>query len=73
MIVQEGEIVAPWGDIAHKVNVRSIRKSLLSALYGIGVAEGQITLDRTLINARSSPSSGRRARRAGTRSRRSLR
>jgi CubicO group peptidase (beta-lactamase class C family) len=50
MIVQEGKIVAAWGDIAHKVNVRSIRKSLLSALYGIGVAKGQIALDRTLAS-----------------------
>jgi CubicO group peptidase (beta-lactamase class C family) len=50
MIVQDGKIVAAWGDIAHKVNVRSIRKSVLSALYGIGVAEGRIALDRTLAS-----------------------
>jgi CubicO group peptidase (beta-lactamase class C family) len=30
------------------VNVRSIRKSLISALYGIGVAEGRIRLDQTI-------------------------
>ena len=48
MIVQDGKIIASWGDISHKVNVRSMRKSLLSALYGIGIAEGHIKLDRTI-------------------------
>jgi CubicO group peptidase (beta-lactamase class C family) len=48
MIVQDGKIIAPWGEISHKVNVRSVRKSLLSALFGIGVAEGRIRLDETI-------------------------
>jgi CubicO group peptidase (beta-lactamase class C family) len=48
MIVQDGKIIASWGEASHKVNVRSMRKSLLSALYGIGVAEGPISLDRTI-------------------------
>jgi CubicO group peptidase (beta-lactamase class C family) len=48
MIVQDGKLIAPWGDVSHKVNIRSIRKSLLSALYGIGVAGGRISLDRTI-------------------------
>jgi CubicO group peptidase (beta-lactamase class C family) len=48
MIVQDGEVIASWGDVAHKANIRSARKSLLSALYGIGVAEGRIRLDQTL-------------------------
>jgi CubicO group peptidase (beta-lactamase class C family) len=48
MIAQDGKVIASWGDIAHKVNVRSVRKSLLSALYGIGVAEGHIRLDQTM-------------------------
>jgi CubicO group peptidase (beta-lactamase class C family) len=48
MIVQDGKVVASWGDVSHKANVRSARKSLLSALYGIGVAEGRIKLDQTL-------------------------
>ena len=30
------------------MNVHSIRKSVLSALYGMAVAEGRIKLDRTL-------------------------
>jgi CubicO group peptidase (beta-lactamase class C family) len=48
MIVQDGKVIASWGDNSHKVNVRSIRKSLLDALYGIAVAEQKIALDRTL-------------------------
>jgi CubicO group peptidase (beta-lactamase class C family) len=48
MIVQDGKIIASWGDVAHKVNVRSMRKSFLSALYGVGVAEGHISLDQTI-------------------------
>jgi CubicO group peptidase (beta-lactamase class C family) len=48
MIVQDGKIITSWGDISHKVNVRSVRKSLISALYGIGVAEGRIRLDQTI-------------------------
>jgi CubicO group peptidase (beta-lactamase class C family) len=48
MIVQDGKVVASRGEVSHKANVRSARKSLLSALYGIGVAEGRIRLDETL-------------------------
>jgi CubicO group peptidase (beta-lactamase class C family) len=48
MIVQDGKIIASWGEVSHKVNVRSARKSLLSALYGIGIAEGRIGLGQTI-------------------------
>ncbi|MGO4842094.1 amide hydrolase, partial [Rhizobiaceae sp. 2RAB30] len=48
MIVQDGRMIAGWGDISHKVNVASVRKSLLSALYGIAVAEGRIDLSSSL-------------------------
>lgn len=44
VVVHRGRIIAAWGDPSVKVNVRSVRKSLLSALYGIGVAEGRIDL-----------------------------
>ena len=37
MIVQHGRVVAEWGDTATKSNLHSIRKSLLSALYGNAV------------------------------------
>lgn len=48
MVVQDGKVVARWGDVARKVNVASVRKSLLSALYGIAVSEGRIDLKSTL-------------------------
>jgi CubicO group peptidase (beta-lactamase class C family) len=48
MIVQSGRVVDQWGDVARKIQVRSVRKSFLSALYGIHVAEGHIDLAKTL-------------------------
>ena len=48
MIVQHGVVVAAWGDIAHKSNLHSCRKSLLNALIGIAVGEGKINLDDRL-------------------------
>lgn len=48
MVVQDGKVIAAWGDISRKVNVASIRKSLLSALYGIAISEGRINLGTTL-------------------------
>src|SRR3984893_11145961 len=48
IIVQDGKVIASWGDVGHKANIRSMRKSLFSALYGIGVAEGRISLNRTI-------------------------
>ena len=48
MIVQHGAVVASWGDVTHKSNLHSCRKSLLNFLLGIAVAEGKINLDDTL-------------------------
>jgi CubicO group peptidase (beta-lactamase class C family) len=48
IIVQHGVVVAAWGDPTHKSNLHSCRKSLLSSLIGISVAEGKINLDDTL-------------------------
>jgi CubicO group peptidase (beta-lactamase class C family) len=48
MIVQHGAVVAAWGDVAHKSNLHSCRKSLLNSLIGIAVAEGKINLNDTL-------------------------
>ena len=48
MIVQGGRVVAEWGDSAHKSPIASVRKSLMSALYGIAIGEGTIRLDATL-------------------------
>jgi CubicO group peptidase (beta-lactamase class C family) len=48
MIVEGDRVIARWGDVGRRVNVHSVRKSLLSALYGIAIAEGRISLFSTL-------------------------
>ena len=48
MIVEDGLIVDAWRAIAKKILIHSIRKSYLSALYGIYVNEGIIPLSKTL-------------------------
>jgi hypothetical protein len=50
MIVTEGQVVLEWGNTANNFLAHSMRKSLLSALYGIYVAEGKIDLSRTLAD-----------------------
>ena len=49
-VVQHGRMVASWGDITRRLELHSVRKSLLSALIGIAVAEGRIDLDATLAS-----------------------
>lgn len=48
MIVQHGMLVAAWGDVTRRSNLHSCRKSLLSALIGIAVADGKIHPDDSL-------------------------
>jgi CubicO group peptidase (beta-lactamase class C family) len=48
IIVQHGVVVASWGDVNRRSNLHSCRKSLLSALIGIAVAEDKIHPDDTL-------------------------
>jgi CubicO group peptidase (beta-lactamase class C family) len=48
MIVQGGRVVDQWGDFDKKIDSYSVRKSLLSALYGIYSAEGVIDINQTL-------------------------
>jgi len=50
MIVVGGRVLDEWGPTATKFNIHSIRKSLLSALYGIHVADGEIDLSLTMKN-----------------------
>jgi CubicO group peptidase (beta-lactamase class C family) len=50
MIVQDGRVIAQWGDTSRKVEMASVRKSLLSALYGIAVNEGRINLSASLAD-----------------------
>lgn len=48
MIVDKGQVVAQWGDVTKRVKLSSMRKSLVSALYGIYVQEGRVDLSKTL-------------------------
>ena len=48
MVIQDGRVIARWGDTSRKVNMASVRKSLLSALYGGAVSEGRINLSASL-------------------------
>jgi CubicO group peptidase (beta-lactamase class C family) len=48
MIVTRGRVLHEWGETATRFNVHSIRKSFLSALYGIHVSDGCIDLGRTM-------------------------
>ena len=48
MVVHRGAIVAEWGDTTKRTELASVRKSLLSALIGIAVAERKLSLDSTL-------------------------
>lgn len=48
MIVVDGKILDEWGETTTKYNIHSIRKSFLSAMYGIYVRQGRIDLARTM-------------------------
>jgi CubicO group peptidase (beta-lactamase class C family) len=48
MIVQGNEVVDEWGDIDKKIDSYSVRKTLLSSLYGIYISEGVIDINQTL-------------------------
>ncbi len=50
MVIYKGVVVAGWGDIERRYMCHSVRKSFLSALYGIGVAEGNIDMDKTMAD-----------------------
>jgi CubicO group peptidase (beta-lactamase class C family) len=48
IIVQHGKVVDAWGAVDEKMASFSVRKSFLSALYGIYSAEGVINVNATL-------------------------
>ena len=48
MAVAGGRVVFEYGDVSTTSSVASVRKSILSMLYGIGVQRGAIDLDATL-------------------------
>lgn len=48
MIVVGGKVLDEWGETSTRFNIHSIRKSLLTAMYGIHVADGRIDLAKTM-------------------------
>jgi CubicO group peptidase (beta-lactamase class C family) len=48
MVVYDGRVLVSWGDVERRFMCHSVRKSLLSALYGTHVDDGSIDLSRTL-------------------------
>ena len=48
VVVERGRVVVEWGDPAKRVKLSSVRKSFLSALYGIHVRAGRLDLSKTL-------------------------
>jgi len=48
LVVHRGAIVHQYGDTTRPMNLYSVRKSVLSVLYGIHVARGEIDLKATL-------------------------
>ncbi len=46
--IHDGHLVAEWGATARRISGHSIRKSLMSALYGIAVDRGLIDISKTL-------------------------
>jgi CubicO group peptidase (beta-lactamase class C family) len=48
MVVYNGKVLISWGDVERRYMCHSVRKSLLSAVYGTHVDDGTIDLDKTL-------------------------
>jgi CubicO group peptidase (beta-lactamase class C family) len=48
MVLYDGKVFISWGNVATKYSIHSIRKPLLSALYGIFWGRGKINLSATL-------------------------
>ncbi|MGB7062177.1 MAG: serine hydrolase [Candidatus Zixiibacteriota bacterium] len=48
MVVYDGKVLVSWGDVKRRFMCHSVRKSLLSALYGTHVDDGSIDLNKTL-------------------------
>jgi len=48
MVVQNGNVVAEWGDINRRFILHSARKAILNSLYGIYTENGTIDLNKTI-------------------------
>ena len=48
MVVHKGKVLIAWGDVSRRYMTHSIRKSFMSAMYGIYEKKGTINLSKTL-------------------------
>src|SRR6202140_4823554 len=48
IVVDRGRVIVEWGDPAKRIKLSSVRKSILSALYGNYVRTGRIDLKATI-------------------------
>lgn len=48
IVLHQGKLVLEWGDTTLRINSASVRKSLLSAIYGVAVDKGLLDLSLTL-------------------------
>jgi CubicO group peptidase (beta-lactamase class C family) len=48
LIIQNGKVVADWGDINRRFIIHSTRKGILNSLYGIYSENGTIDLNKTI-------------------------
>jgi hypothetical protein len=49
-VIADGAVVASWGEVERRFMCHSVRKSFLSALYGIYWDRGEIELNKTLAD-----------------------
>jgi CubicO group peptidase (beta-lactamase class C family) len=50
LVVADGAVVAAWGEVERRFMCHSVRKSFLTALYGIYWDRGEIELNKTLAD-----------------------
>ncbi len=50
LVVSGGAVVASWGDVERRFMCHSVRKSFLTALYGIYWDRGEVDLNKTLAD-----------------------
>jgi len=50
LVIADGAVVAAWGDVERRFMCHSVRKSFLSALFGVYWDRGEIELNKTLAD-----------------------
>ena len=48
MVIYDGNVLISWGDIERRFMCHSIRKSFLSAMYGVHAKKGDVDLNKTI-------------------------